>query len=138
YWSIRSCVAAATCYGVGNLFEAICCQSGICPELTDQASLDYINIYAPIVGSCAFAPGGCSITEQNFIDFYFGSISAINSPVFPVSPDIVIALWASIVSWTGFCGSNCNTGSVPYLNFNDWLHFSSSFTPVRVSDSKLL
>ncbi|KAF8487930.1 hypothetical protein JB92DRAFT_1461889 [Gautieria morchelliformis] len=129
-WSIRSCVAAATCYGGGNLIGAVCCQTGLCPHPTHELSLDYVNVYAPIVGSCAFASGGCPITQKKYIDFYYGSISAINSTIFPVSSSIVIALWSSIVSWTGFCGSNCSTGSVPYLNFNDWLHLSSSFTPV--------
>ncbi|KAJ7618103.1 hypothetical protein DFH06DRAFT_1144937 [Mycena polygramma] len=118
-WAIRACVAAATCYGV----------------------------YAPIVGSCAFASGGCPITQQNYIDFYYGQLSAINSANFPAisyhdsvgescsSSAIVVAFWQAMTIWAA-------TGSsVPYLkqvpsffcvqslirraSFNDWLHFSS-------------
>ncbi|KAJ7814784.1 hypothetical protein B0H14DRAFT_3476798 [Mycena olivaceomarginata] len=62
-WGIKSCVAAATCYG-------------------------------------------------NYVDFYYGELTT--ATIFPV-----IALWNAIVAWAA-------TGStVPYLNFNDWLHFSS-------------
>ncbi|KAJ7861737.1 hypothetical protein B0H14DRAFT_2349924 [Mycena olivaceomarginata] len=78
-----------------------------------------MQIYAGIVGSCAFASGGCPITQQNYIDFYYGELTAVNSNNFPSSTAVVIALWNAIVAWAA-------TGStVPYLNFNDWLHFSS-------------
>ncbi|KAJ7651431.1 hypothetical protein FB45DRAFT_1051156 [Roridomyces roridus] len=119
-WGVQSCVAAATCYGVGDLITSVECQTGLSTTNTAQASLDYDNIYAGIVGSCAFAPGGCPITQQNYIDFYYGELTAINSANFPVSNDVVIAWWNAITAWAA-------TGpTVPYLNFNDWLHFSSA------------
>ncbi|KAJ7086332.1 hypothetical protein B0H15DRAFT_782058, partial [Mycena belliarum] len=59
------------------------------------------------------------ITQQNYIDFYYGELSAIHTANFPTSLDVVIALWQAISVWAA-------TGAtVPYLNFNDWLHFSS-------------
>ncbi|KAJ7614864.1 hypothetical protein FB45DRAFT_936253 [Roridomyces roridus] len=119
-WGVKSCVAAATCYGVGDLISSVECQTGLSTTTTAQASLDYTNIYAPIVGSCAFATGGCPITQQNYIDFYYGQLSAINTANFPSSNAVVIAFWNAITAWAA-------TGAtVPYLNFNDWLHFSSS------------
>ncbi|KAJ7310018.1 hypothetical protein DFH08DRAFT_1049527 [Mycena albidolilacea] len=118
-WGIKSCVAAATCYGVGDLVTSVECQTGFTVTNAAQASLDYNTIYAGIVGSCAFASGGCSITQQNYIDFYYGELTAINSANFPSSNAVVIAFWNAITVWAA-------TGSsVPYLNFNDWLHFSS-------------
>ncbi|KAF8481367.1 hypothetical protein JB92DRAFT_1739329 [Gautieria morchelliformis] len=94
-WSIRSCVAAATCYGSGNLIGAICCQTRLCPHLTDESSLDYVDVYAPIVGSCAFSYFPCS------------------------SSSIVMALWSSIVSWTGFCGPTGTNGQpITFIPFN--------------------
>ncbi|KAJ7734350.1 hypothetical protein DFH07DRAFT_928493 [Mycena maculata] len=119
-WGISSCVAAATCYGVGNLITSVECQTGFSITDAGQASLDYDNIYAGIVGSsCAFAPGGCPITQQNYIDFYYGTLTAIDTANYPSSSAVVIVWWDAITAWAA-------TGStVPYLNFNDWLHFSS-------------
>ncbi|KAF8144304.1 hypothetical protein K438DRAFT_1459280, partial [Mycena galopus ATCC 62051] len=83
-------------------------------------------IYANIVGSCAWASGGCPITQQNYIDFYYGELTAINTANWPSSTNVVIAFWNAITAWAA-------TGStVPYENFNDWLHYSSyPSTPVR-------
>ncbi|KAJ7881191.1 hypothetical protein B0H13DRAFT_2667684 [Mycena leptocephala] len=118
-WGIKSCVAAATCYGVGDLITSVECQTGLTVTNAGQASLDYNNIYAVIIGSCAFASGGCPMTQQNFIDFYYGTLTAINTANFPSSSAVVVGLWNAITAWAA-------TGStVPYLNFNDWLHFSS-------------
>ncbi|KAJ7789024.1 hypothetical protein B0H14DRAFT_3503488 [Mycena olivaceomarginata] len=84
-WGIKSCVAAATCYGVGDLITSVECQTGFTVTNAAQASLDYTTIYAGIVGSCAFASGGCPITQQNYIDFYYGELTAVNSNNFPRS-----------------------------------------------------
>ncbi|KAJ7500677.1 hypothetical protein B0H11DRAFT_786776 [Mycena galericulata] len=118
-WNITSCVAAATCYDVGDLITSVECQTGFSVTNAAQASLDYDNVYAPIVGSCAFASGGCPITQQNYIDFYYGTLTAIDTANYPSSTAVVIAFWDAITAWTA-------TGTtVPYLNFDDWLHFSS-------------
>ncbi|KAJ7644905.1 hypothetical protein FB45DRAFT_1053538 [Roridomyces roridus] len=130
-WGVKSCVAAATCYGVGDLITSVECQTGLSTTTTAQASLDYDNIYAPIVGSCAFASGGCPITQQNYIDFYYGELTAINTANFPSSNTVVIAWWDAITAWAA-------TGAtVPYLNFNDWLHFSSSPSTTTTTTSSV-
>jgi len=121
-WHNRSCVSAATCFGVGNLEQSLACQLNTAVTNPEQASLDY-TIYAAIVGDCAYASGGCPITQQNFIDFYYGSLTAISSGTYPSSPNTVIAWYQSIAAWTA-------TGNtVPYTNFNDWLHYSSYPVP---------
>ncbi|KDR76862.1 hypothetical protein GALMADRAFT_138903 [Galerina marginata CBS 339.88] len=123
-WGIQSCVAAATCYGVGNLINSVECQTGSMTTNAAQASLDYANIYAPIVGSCAYATGGCHVarspvTQQNYVDFYYGTLSNISTANYPSSNAVVIAYWQAIYTWAA-TGAN-----VPYTNFNDWLHYST-------------
>ncbi|KAJ7617122.1 hypothetical protein FB45DRAFT_1034423 [Roridomyces roridus] len=126
-WGVKSCVAAATCYGVGDLITSVKCQTGLSTTNTAQASLDYTNIYAPIVGDCAWASSGCPITQQNYIDFYYSELTAINTANYPSSNTVVIAWWNAITAWAA-------TGStVPYLNFDDWLHFSSA--PATTTDA---
>ncbi|KAJ6597670.1 hypothetical protein DFH09DRAFT_1071651 [Mycena vulgaris] len=101
-WGISSCVAAATCYDVGDLITSVECQTGFNVTNAAQASLDYDNIYAGIVGNCAFVTGGCPITQQNYIDFYYGELSAIDTANYPA--------YGLFPSW---------------LSFDDWLHYSS-------------
>jgi hypothetical protein len=71
FYSINSCVAAATCDGVSNLLQlATCAQSSL--EGVTQSELPSLDfqIYAD-VGDCAWIPesqgGACSITRQNYV-----------------------------------------------------------------------
>lgn len=41
------------------------------------------QIYAGIVGDCAWQPNGCPITQQNYIDFIYGTLSDIGSGDWP-------------------------------------------------------
>ena len=41
------------------------------------------QIYASIVGDCAWAPNGCPITQQNFIDFVYSTLTEIGSADWP-------------------------------------------------------
>ena len=45
--------------------------------------LTHAQIYASIVGDCAWAEGGCPVTQQNFIDFIYSTLSEIGSGDFP-------------------------------------------------------
>ena len=56
----------------------------VLPPYSQWPSLDY-NVYADIVGECAWAPGGCPITRQSFIDLIYGAIhqESANTPVYP-------------------------------------------------------
>ncbi|KAK7043324.1 chitin synthase [Favolaschia claudopus] len=126
-WGIPSCVAAATCYGVGDLITSVQCQTGFTLTNAAQTSLDG-NIYAGIVGGCT----SCAITQQNYVDFYYGQLTAINTANWPSSNAVVQALWSAITAWTA------TSLSVPYQNFNDWLHYSSYPTIITVSYSTFI
>ncbi|KAJ8516881.1 hypothetical protein ONZ45_g5860 [Pleurotus djamor] len=103
---------------VGDLIGSVNCQTGFSLGNTDQENLDY-NIYATIVGTCAWDPNGCPISGQNYIDFYYGTLSLINTGSWPNDVGVVTGFWNPIISWAA-------TGTtIPYTNFNDWLHFSS-------------
>ncbi|KAF8963177.1 hypothetical protein BDZ97DRAFT_1822163 [Flammula alnicola] len=83
----------------------------------------------------AVSNGSDVITQQQFIDFYYGTIASINAtiatynqsvhvstPEYPSSADAVIAWWQNVVAWTGFCA----TSSIPYSNFADWIEYSNN------------
>ena len=61
----------------------------VLPPFSQWPSLDY-NVYADIVGECAWAPGGCPITQQNFIDLVYGAISQ-ETDTTPVYPECVFS-----------------------------------------------
>ena len=41
------------------------------------------QLYATIVGDCAWEPNGCPITQQNYIDFIYATLSEIGSGDWP-------------------------------------------------------
>ncbi|KAI0631822.1 hypothetical protein C8Q77DRAFT_1159558 [Trametes polyzona] len=126
FWTDRVCTAAGICAGIGPVLDAACC-AGTCKKLTDIGSLDYSNIYFSMVGDCALKPGGCSLTWQPFVDWFYNTIQATGTNIWPDNGDNVLSWWADIANWTGFCkGTNCVDGAIPYTNLNDWFHFSSS------------
>lgn len=98
---------------------------------------------AAIVGDCAWADGGCPITSQNYIDLIYGALSDIGSSSYPAyaflsfrfhsalksnlsfagttrsGVEVVSQWWTALTTWTA-------TGdSVPYINFDDWLHYAA-------------
>jgi hypothetical protein len=81
------------------------------------------QVYASIVGVCAYDEGGCSITQQNFVDLVYSAITDSGISNWPSSVDALISeRIAPIFAWTNFTVAE----GVPYLNFNDYLHFFSS------------
>ncbi|KAJ7628033.1 hypothetical protein DFH06DRAFT_1338859 [Mycena polygramma] len=117
-WSHPACVAAATCQGTESVIILNQCQNPNVlpgPEIPNMAA----GIYGNMVGSCATS--GCPITQQNYIDFVYGQMSAAGVTEWPTSSEYVITnWWQPILAWTA-------TGeSTPYANFNDWLHWSDS------------
>ncbi|KAF5373027.1 hypothetical protein D9758_001547 [Tetrapyrgos nigripes] len=126
-WDVKHCVSAAMCGGTSKLLVLANCQNpAIDVRGTSAPSLNFADVYAPIVGDCAWIPpsqgGSCPMTRQNFIDFVYGSFSDINIKTSHY-PDVSLVInnwWASLIDWTA-------TGqTVPYLNLNDWLHFPNS------------
>lgn len=121
-WSIPSCVAGATCGGTHNLIQLAQCTNPSMKNIapSDLTSLDY-PLYAEIVGDCAWGAGGCSMTQQNFVDFFYRSLDDLCSDIWPTSvEDVINTYWAPIEKWTA------KHDSIPYINFNDWLHWSDS------------
>ncbi|KIY65765.1 hypothetical protein CYLTODRAFT_424064 [Cylindrobasidium torrendii FP15055 ss-10] len=120
-WSVKSCVAAATCWGPSELNVRLQCRDPTF-EPSQAPTLNYANVYAPIVGDCAWQEGGCPITFQNFVDFVYGAISATGATSgYPDSVDVLREqYWSYIANWTA-------TGdTIPYTNFNDWLFYSNA------------
>ncbi|KAJ7669469.1 hypothetical protein DFH06DRAFT_1181280 [Mycena polygramma] len=137
-WSHAACVASATCQGTQSAIILNQCQN---PNVLPASSIPSWSaaIYGVIVGDCAAS--GCPIMQQNYVDFVFSQMSAANvtgtewpkcvffSPLdigrpililHVTSVDDVAQWWDPITAWTA-------TGdSVPYSNFNDWLHWSNS------------
>ncbi|KAJ7676694.1 hypothetical protein DFH06DRAFT_976520 [Mycena polygramma] len=114
-WSHAACIAAATCQGSVIILNQ--CQN---PNVLPASSIPNWSaaIYGTIVGDCASS--GCPITQQNYIDFVYGQMSAADVSTWPSSADVVSQWWDPITAWTA-------TGdSIPYSNFNDWLHWSDS------------
>ncbi|TFL04317.1 hypothetical protein BDV98DRAFT_313234 [Pterulicium gracile] len=118
-WSKTSCVAAATCESPESVVQFARCPGGnqAIPELSAVSPLS-TNIYRNIVGPCA--DQGCPITQQNYVDFIYSSLSAVNSTQWPELIDVE-SWWRSMKEWT-------NTGeTIPYANFNDLLHYRTDY-----------
>ncbi|KAJ7835088.1 hypothetical protein B0H14DRAFT_3461573 [Mycena olivaceomarginata] len=115
-WSHAACVAAATCQGcTASVIALNQCQN---PAVLPAASIPNLSstVYASIVGSCA---PSCPITQQNYVDFVYSQMTAAGVTNWPASADVVSQWWDPIVQWTA-------TGAtIPYQNFNDWLHYSN-------------
>ncbi|KAG7442155.1 uncharacterized protein BT62DRAFT_936247 [Guyanagaster necrorhizus] len=115
-WSVTSCTTAATCQGTyWTVFLAQCWNSDV-DDASDLPHLNY-NIYANIVGDCAWQEGGCSSTFQNYVDWFYGALSAVDATIWP-DFSTVEANWDYIVGWT------LTGDTIPYTNFDDWLHYS--------------
>ncbi|KAJ6563801.1 hypothetical protein B0H19DRAFT_942478, partial [Mycena capillaripes] len=61
----------------------------------------------------------CPITQQNYIDFVYGQMTAAGVTNWPASADVVSQWWDPIVQWTA------TEATIPYQNFDDWLHYSN-------------
>lgn len=72
------------------------------------------NIYKNIVGPCA--DQGCPMTQQNFVDWTYRSLAAINSTNLPNGFEVE--------GWFKYMKDWTNTGeTIPYANFNGFLHY---------------
>ncbi|SJL06686.1 uncharacterized protein ARMOST_10028 [Armillaria ostoyae] len=117
-WSKTSCATAATCQGTSRLVQLAQCYNSDVSDASDISHLSY-NIYANIVGDCAWQEGGCPITFQNYVDWFYGALSAVNATIWPDFASVE-ANWGYILDWT------LTGDTLPYTNFDDWLHYSNS------------
>ncbi|KAJ7742595.1 hypothetical protein B0H16DRAFT_1464041 [Mycena metata] len=117
-WSHAPCVAAATCQGTRSVVILNQCQN---PNVLHIASIPNMSgsVYATIVGS-ANAAANAPITQQNYIDFVFGQMTAAGVTQWPTADYVISNWWDRITSWAA-------TGnSVPYKDFVDWPHYSET------------
>ncbi|KAI5834097.1 hypothetical protein K523DRAFT_412709 [Schizophyllum commune Tattone D] len=119
----KACVAVAV--SSGDIGPSTVQGLGSCDNqnlscLWAQPSLDY-NIYAGIVGDCAWQPDGCPITQQNFIDFIYSALSDIGSADWPSSTDTLISN-----GWQPLLGLTNSTDTISYNNLNLYLHGSKT------------
>ncbi|KAL1677831.1 hypothetical protein EV122DRAFT_213383 [Schizophyllum commune] len=120
-WGTKACVAVATSstkIGPETVQGLASCGNQNLTCTWEEPNLDY-NLYASIVGDCAWEPNGCPITQQNYIDFIYATLSEIGSGDWPSSTDTLLTDgWNSLLDWT-------KTGdTIPYTNFNDYLHYA--------------
>ncbi|KAH8813630.1 hypothetical protein DL96DRAFT_525808 [Flagelloscypha sp. PMI_526] len=116
--ALDSCVAASAVLGPQYVSDTLGCTSKTGLDFT-KTSVGHLNfgIYADMVGKCAYnKPKACSITQQDFVDFIYGTLDDVCSTVWPDIKE-VNNQWSKIVKWT-------KTGtSIPYSNFDDYLHY---------------
>ncbi|KAG8215323.1 hypothetical protein J3R82DRAFT_8915 [Butyriboletus roseoflavus] len=65
--------------------------------------------------------GNPYMTQQNYIDAYYGAISQTPNGTYPDSVTYIMGQWQTIAAWAGFC----DTLNIPYSNVADWLEYSS-------------
>ncbi|KAK0502407.1 hypothetical protein EDD18DRAFT_1100856 [Armillaria luteobubalina] len=64
------------------LVQSAQCYNSDVSDASDISHLSY-NIYANIVGDCAWQESGCPITFQNYVDWLYGALSAVNATILP-------------------------------------------------------
>ncbi|KAK0200406.1 hypothetical protein DFS33DRAFT_1277851 [Desarmillaria ectypa] len=116
--SICGARRAATCQGTSLLVKLAQCYNTGVGNASDISHLSY-NIYANIVGDCAWQEGGCPITFQNYVDWFYGTLSAVDATIWPDFASVE-ANWDYILDWT------LTGNTLPYTNFDNWLHYSNS------------
>ncbi|KAK0470623.1 hypothetical protein IW261DRAFT_1676177 [Armillaria novae-zelandiae] len=81
--SKTSCATAATCQGTSRFVQLIQCYNSDVSDASDILPMSY-NIYSTnIVGDCAWQEGVCPITFQNYVDWFYGTLSATNATIWP-------------------------------------------------------
>ncbi|KAF8337130.1 hypothetical protein F5887DRAFT_1244519 [Amanita rubescens] len=120
-FSIKSCVAAGLNWidGVDSFLAAVTCRYnlnfGTSKSVPASNTLPALSFNLPVANPPPY-------TQQNFIDFTSGQLSAIGTSAvrFPSTNDFLTHTWAIIVAWTNFCLS----GQVPQKNLSDFLKYS--------------
>jgi len=121
-WARKACFAAALGVGPDRLLTQLSCLGASVSSQTSY-DLDYSSLYSSLVGSCAWANGGCSLTTQAFVDLMYSSLSEVGSSVYPSDSGALISTyWSPVVQWTGFTSSS----AVPYTNLKDYLKYYKS------------
>jgi len=130
-WSIESCLFAATCLGpsgshpVDNFLADLWTHVG--GNGTAPASANLPRVPTSLLQS--LSTDGSTISQQDFINGFYGSLNPTNGP-WPVNT-AVISYYDRISTWTAFC-----TSSIPFFNFADYFQWSASVSSPGCSPSK--
>ncbi|KAF8635168.1 hypothetical protein AX15_000504 [Amanita polypyramis BW_CC] len=120
-FSVNTCVAAALNWkdGIDSFLAAVTCRYNINFASNNGVpasnKLPALSFNLPVANPPPY-------TQQNLIDFTYGSLSAIGTSAvrYPSTIDFVTQRWSIIVAWTNFC----TTGKVPQKNLSDFLKYS--------------
>ncbi|KAF8337671.1 hypothetical protein F5887DRAFT_1240371 [Amanita rubescens] len=120
-FSIKSCVAAGLNWqdGIDSFLEAVTCRYnlnfGTSNSVPASNNLPALSFDLPVANPPPY-------TQQNFVDFTYGQLSAIGTSAvrWPSTIEFVTRTWTIIVAWTNFCLS----GQVPQKNLSDLLKYS--------------
>jgi hypothetical protein len=121
-FAIESCLFGASCFGgqrpVDDFLASL--YSSLNGQGTTPTSVSLARVPTSVFN--VISGGGNAITQQNFIDGYYGQLAASNGP-YPISSSIVISYFDRLATWTGFCPGG---PGIPYQNYADYYEFSAS------------
>jgi hypothetical protein len=121
-WSNEACLLGATCFGgqrpVDDFLAAVY-------GAKNPGSNAYpASLNEPRVSTSLFSKistDGKSVTQQNFIDAYYSTLSSVGGP-YPPNANLVISYFNRVLGWTAFCPGQ----GIPYMNFADYFEYSAT------------
>jgi len=120
-FSIESCLFAASCFGgqrpVDDFLASLHGTKG--GSGTALSSVSLARVTTTVFN--AISTDGKVVTQQNFIDGYYGQLAASNGP-YPSDSSVVVDYYNRLTTWTAFCSGQ----GIPYTNFADYYQYSAS------------
>ncbi|KAF9465605.1 hypothetical protein BDZ94DRAFT_1214436 [Collybia nuda] len=120
-FAIESCVLAASCFNgqrpVDN-FLAFVSAAKNGNSVPPPQSVNLPRVTSTVMN--AISTNAKFISRQNYIDAFYGQLSATNGP-WPSNADVVINYFERVAVWTAFCA-----GDIPFRNFQDYFQYSAS------------
>ncbi|KJA16918.1 hypothetical protein HYPSUDRAFT_57929 [Hypholoma sublateritium FD-334 SS-4] len=117
-WSIPACIYGATCFGGSHPIDGFLAAVAASQNATAKASLNVPRVTVAVFNH--ISTDEKVVTQQNFIDGVYGTLSATNGPYPDVS--LVISSFQRVAIWTAFC----NGAGVPFKNFADYFQFAAT------------
>jgi len=129
-FAIESCLWGAACFGGQRPVDDFSASlyGSLNGTGTPPASVNLARVPISVFDAIG---DGKTVTQQNFIDGYYGQLSASNGP-YPTSASIVISYFDRLAIWTGFCPGG---PGIPYMNFADYYQYSSSVSSTACSSA---
>ncbi|KAJ8084711.1 hypothetical protein AAF712_006386 [Marasmius tenuissimus] len=124
-WNDRACLAAATCQGTETTVGLAGCANRSIADLGHEGlpSVSPNNWVQWLATTCSTAPPRCEFDQQQFVDFFYGTLSEVGSTTWPGDANEVVERYFNpIVATAPFPDS----GRVPSSTFSSWLRNSHS------------